>query len=204
MVYMDKSAAVGAPSGTVYFTNKEQAIIINKYEEFKEIVHDCYTLRMQEQLLQKLIISLPHHVGACLTIIKPVYSFISTRCFDVESCGMSEQAHLVKSSNYRPLFFIGLSDFLLSLICCSSTLTSEWVCMLYLFNVTVFSFILSAATLFFSQSWRIPSLPSDPLNLDPELDRVVFELRCYFLVKLIGLRVVRSYSKISISNITCY
>lgn len=45
--------------------------------------------------------------------------------------------------------------------------------MLYLFNVTVFSLILLAATLFFSRPWRIPSLPSDPLNLGPELDRVV-------------------------------
>lgn len=45
--------------------------------------------------------------------------------------------------------------------------------MLYLFNVTVFSLILLAATLFFSRSWRIPLLPSDPLNLGPQLDRVV-------------------------------
>lgn len=94
MVNMDKSAAVGAPSRTAYFTNKERPIIIIKYDEFKKIVQHCYSLKMQEQPLQMLI-SLPHHVGVCLTIIKPVHSFISPFCFDVESCGMSEQAHLV-------------------------------------------------------------------------------------------------------------
>lgn len=52
--------------------------------------------------------------------------------------------------------------------------------MLYLFNVTVFCLILLAATLFFSRPLRISSLLSDPLNLGPELNRVVFELSCYF------------------------
>lgn len=40
MSSIDKSAAACAPSRAAYFTNKEQTIITNKYEELREIVQD--------------------------------------------------------------------------------------------------------------------------------------------------------------------
>lgn len=76
---------------------------------------------------------------------------------------ISESTHLVKL-RLLVFFLIGLSDFVMLLICWPSTLASEWTVHTLLFQrVTLFSLVLSIATLFAVGLGK--NLLSDPLTI---------------------------------------
>lgn len=85
------------------------------------------------------------------------------------------------------VFFIGLSDFVLLLICWSSTFISEWTILASYFQLLA--------------DGRISRFSEIPWW--SELNRVIFEWWCNFL-RLIGHRVVLLYPVISVLNKTCY